>query len=453
MQVTVETEGSLGRRLVVSVPGENLEAQLNSKLRDAARSVRLAGFRPGKVPVREVRRRFGAELRAEAASELVQQGLIDALGQEDLVPCGTPQVEVLNLEPGADLRFAATFEVFPKVELADFSSLEIERPVVEITEQDIDRMAEELRERRKTYVPVERPAAEGDQVEIDFSGSIEGEEIPGGRAEKTPLVLGSGAMIDGFESGLVGARAGDDRTLELTFPEDYQNKDLAGKTALFKVHVNSVSDPQLPELNEEFFKSMGVEDGTEASFRRELAETMQREAERAARLRVTRQVSEWIVERHADLPIPEAAVKSELHNMEHALAARLGISDPHGLPEGFFDGESEVVRGEAERRVRLALVMAEVKRAFEVEPDGGRVRKRVEEIAAGYQQPEEMVRYIYSDDEHLGPIENAVLEEQLIEAIVERARVTDVPASYASVVGGDADAASGGETADATGGR
>ena len=435
MDVTVETQDGLERRLVVRMPADNLNNQVEQKLRETARQVRLAGFRPGKVPMREVRRRFGAEVRAETAGKLVQDTLFEALQEKELVPAGQPRVELLSADDDAEFSYAATFEVFPDFELADLTGLEIERPQAEITEDDINRMAQELRERRKEYVPVERPAAIDDQVTIDFVGVIDGEAFEGGSAEDVPLVLGSNSMIPGFEQGLVGASAGDDVTLNLAFPDDYRSKDVAGKAVAFTVHVKEVSEPQLPALDEAYWAAYGVED--EAGFRRELVASMERELARVVRSRIKEQVAARLVELHGDFPLPSSAVHSEAHNMKHQFAARMGLQDPHQLPDGIFDEHSEEVVKEAERRVRTGLIFNEIRNAFEIEADPEKVREHIEEMAAGYETPQDMIDFIYANEQQLEQIQSTVLEEQLIDAVLERATVKDVPGSYATLVRGE----------------
>jgi trigger factor len=277
MQVTLETTSGLKRRMRISVPAEQFESKVEGKLKEAAGQVKIKGFRPGKVPMREVRRRFAEGIRQEVSSELMQASFTDAIRQESLAPAGMPQIQDVVSEAGKDFEFTAEFEVFPEIELADFGLISVERPVAEITETDIDAMIETLREQRKAFADVTRASQVGDQLNIDFEGFVDDEAFEGGKAEGSELVLGSNSMIPGFEDGLVGSSAGDEKDITVTFPEAYQAEALAGKEALFKIKVNAVAEPALPALDEAFFEQFGVKEGGLQAFRVEVRSNMEKE--------------------------------------------------------------------------------------------------------------------------------------------------------------------------------
>ncbi|MBD3646436.1 MAG: trigger factor, partial [Pseudomonadales bacterium] len=261
MQVTLEETGNLERKMRISVPADQIETKIEAKLKQTAGQVRIKGFRPGKVPIREVKRRFGDEIRQEVSSEVMQTSFSEALQQENVSPAGAPRIEDVSMESGKDLEFTAIFEVFPEIKPADTGEIEVERPVAEVTEADIDKMIETLQEQNIGYEEVQRAAADDDKVNIDFTGYLDDEPFEGGKAEGADIVIGQGGMIEGFEEGLKGLSAGEEKDLELTFPEQYQNKDLAGKATVFKIKVNTVSERKKPALDDEFFKQFGVQEG------------------------------------------------------------------------------------------------------------------------------------------------------------------------------------------------
>ncbi|MBT4380541.1 MAG: trigger factor, partial [Gammaproteobacteria bacterium] len=270
MQVTVETTAGLERKMHVVVPSERVEVQVTEKIKQTAKQARINGFRPGKVPLREVKRRFGAGIRQEVSSEMIQSTYGEALQKEDINPAGMPKIEEVNIEEGKDLEYTAVFEVFPEIEVSGLESIEVERLSSSIEEADLEKMIDTLREQRLVYAETDRAAAEKDQVNLDFEGFLEDEPFEGGKAEGTDLVLGSGSMIPGFEDGLAGLKADEEKDLKLTFPENYQAENLAGQEELFKIKVNKVSEPELPELNDAFFEQFDVKEGGVEAFRKEV---------------------------------------------------------------------------------------------------------------------------------------------------------------------------------------
>ena len=434
MQISIETTSGLERRLTISVPSETFEERISSRLGDAASRMRLPGFRPGKVPMKEVRRRYGKAVRAEVAGELMQSSFVDAVRQEDLSPAGQPSLEVLKMEPGNDFEFTATFEVFPSVELADLGRAQVKRPEAEISETDIDQMIERLREQRKEWQQVERPAQEGDRVTVDFEGRIDGEVFEGGKGEDATFEIGAGQMIEDFDEGVRGLAAGDTGEFEATFPEDYRAENLAGKTVSFHVTVKSVSEAKLPELDEEFFKSFGIEEGGLQAFRDDVRRNMQRELDAAIRGALKSQVMDQLNALH-EVQLPSALVAAEIENLRQQTMQQFRMygagNDQPQLP-------GELFQEQAERRVTVGLVVNEIVSSASIEASPEKVRARIEEMAEGYAEPQQVVNWYYSNQEQLQQVEMTVLEDQVVDYVLEKAQVEPVPSNYQDVVTGKA---------------
>ncbi len=429
MQVSIETTSGLERRLTVGVPAERVENEVNNRLKKAAKNIRLDGFRPGKVPLKVIRQRFGAGVRQEVLGEVMSQSFYEAVNQENLRPAGQPNIEPKRMDEGDDIEFVATFEVFPDIELADMAGIDIERPAADVTDADIDHMIEVFRNQQGKWESAERPAQEGDQVTIDFVGTRDGEPFEGGSAEGTELQLGSGRMIPGFEDGIVGMSVGEEKTLDLSFPEEYHNEDLRGAAVQFKITLHLLSERVPAALDEELFKTYGVEEGGEEQFRSEIADNMRRELKTAVRNQVKQQVLDAVVEKHADQDVPKALIDNEISTMRQQMFQQFG-----GAGSEDMDIESllpaEMFTEQAERRVKLGLVLNEMVSSRELKADADKVRAAVEEIAGTYQEPEQVVSWYYSNQEQLAGVENMVLEDAVIEAILESANVSEKECSY-----------------------
>ena len=429
MQVSVESGEGLTKRLLVTLPAEQVNAVVDAKLKEAARTVRLDGFRPGKVPVRVVKQRFGAQIRQDAYGELIQSSFYEAASQENLKPVGEPSIELREDEAEGGLAYTATFEVMPEIELAELAELEIKRPVAEVTDEDVDNMIQKLREQRTEWEEVDRPAQDGDRLTIDFRGFIDGEAFEGGSAEDVQLVLGSGTMIPGFEEGLIGARAGEQRTLELKFPEDYRVEHLAGKDATFEVGVKAVAEPKLPEVDEEFVKSLGVEDGTEESLRKEVRENMERELRQKIKARTKEQVMDALLAAH-EIPVPQAMISREavaLKQQTQQDMAQSGQQSSLDLPLSIFEPQ-------AERRIKLGLIIGEVIRRAEIELDQSRVDQAIAEQAATFEEPQEVIDWYANNPQARSSVENVVMEDQAVDWILEQAKVEEEPLSFDELV-------------------
>ncbi|MDR6232442.1 trigger factor [Pseudomonas oryzihabitans] len=427
MQVSVENTSALERRMTIGVPAERIETEVNKRLQQTAQRAKVPGFRPGKVPMSVIRQRYEASARQEALGDLIQETFYEAVVEQKLNPAGAPAVEPKVFEKGKDLEYVATFEVFPEFEVKGLDGIEIERQESSVQDADIDKMLDVLRKQGTRYEAVDRAAANDDQVTIDFVGTRDGEAFAGGSAEGTKLVLGSGRMIPGFEDGLVGAKAGEERVLDLTFPEDYQNLDLAGKAAQFKVTVKEVAAPELPELNEAFFKQFGVEETTVEGFRTEVRKNMERELRQALKTKVKNQVMDGLLAAN-QIDVPAALISNEVDRLRVQAVQQFGGNiNPEQLPAELFSEQ-------AKRRVLLGLIIAEMVKQFELKPDDARVRELIEEMAAAYQEPEQVVKWYYQNEQQLNEVRSVVLEEQVVDTVLKQAKVTDKQVSYEDAV-------------------
>ncbi|PAU87367.1 trigger factor [Pseudomonas sp. WN033] len=429
MQVSVETISGLERRMTVGIPAERIENEVNKRLQQTAGRARVDGFRPGKVPMSVIRKRFGASARQEVIGDVIQSSFYEAIMQEKLNPAGAPSVEPKQLEEGKDFEYIATFEVYPEVALADFAGISVERIESEVTDADLDNMLDILRKQNTRFEAAERAAENGDQVTIDFVGKVDGEVFAGGSATDTNLVLGSGRMIPGFEEGLIGAAAGETRTLNVTFPEDYQNLELAGKAAEFEVTVKAVAAAVLPELDDEFFARFGVEAGGLEAFRAEVRKNMERELRQAIKTKVKSQVMDGLLKINS-VEVPKALISSEIDRLRVQAVQQFGGGasfKPENLPAELFEEQ-------AKRRVSLGLIVAEIVKQNEIKPDNDRVRAMIEDLASAYQEPEQVVNWYYQNEQQLGEIQSVVLEEQVVDTVLQKAQVTDKQVSYEDAV-------------------
>ncbi|MBB6343138.1 trigger factor [Pseudomonas fluvialis] len=427
MQVSVESTSALERRMTVGVPAERIETEVNKRLQQTASRAKVPGFRPGKVPMSVIRQRYEDSARQEALGDLIQATYYEAIVAQKLNPAGAPAVEPKVFEKGKDLEYVATFEVFPEIQLAGFDGLTIERQQADVQDSDVDNMLEILRKQNTRFEAVERAAENGDQLNIDFVGKIDGEAFAGGSAKGTPLVLGSGRMIPGFEEALVGVKAGEERVINPTFPADYQNLDLAGKTAEFTITVNSVSAPQLPELNDDFFALFGIKEGGIDGFRAEVRKNMERELRQAIKSKVKNQVMEGLLAANP-VEVPKALIANEVNRLRVQAVQQFGGNiQPDQLPAELFEEQ-------AKRRVVLGLIVAEVVKKTELKPDENRVRELIEEMASAYQEPQQVVAWYLKNEQQLNEVRSVVLEEQVVDTVLQQAKVTDKAVSYEEAV-------------------
>jgi len=419
MQVSVESTGPLERRMRVAIPEERIAGEVKERLEALRKRARIDGFRPGKAPLPVIRLRYGKQVREEVIGEVVQSTLYEALAQEKLNPAGVPTIDPESVEQNEGLEYTAVFEVYPEVELAPCSELEIEKPVTEITEQDIDDTIESIRKQRVRWEEKEGAAEEGDQIVIDFEGSIDGEPFEGGKAEDFQLVLGAGRMIEGFEEGLKGVEAGEARTIEVAFPEDYHAEALAGKKATFSVKVKRVEKSVLPELNDEFAQHLGVSGGVEA-LRDEVKANMQRELDQALKSRIKQQVLDKLLEAN-EIELPKSLVEQEARGLAAQMQQRMrreGLGGGDKLDPSLFTEQ-------AKRRVGLGLIVAQIIKSQELEADPEEIRSTIEEMAEPYEQPQEVIDWYYADKRRLSDIEALVLENKVVDWVLSQAKVEE----------------------------
>ena len=411
MEVNVEQIEGLERRLKVALPEDRVAGEVDERVQKMARTVNVPGFRPGKVPIKVVRQRFGKAIRDEVVGELVRDSFQDALTQENLRPAGSPTIDDIQAEPGAGVAYEATFDVYPDVTVPAMESLDVVRPVSNVEDADVETMIDTLRQQRKTWDDVERDAKEQDRLVVDFSGTCDGEPITDGKAEKVPVEIGAGRMVKGFEDGLIGASAGDDLNLNVTFPEDAPDENIAGKPAEFEVHVHSVQEPKLPDLNESFFSSFGIGDGSEEGFRTEVRQNMERELEEAVRATTKRRVMDSLLEAEV-LELPAGLVDEEAERISNQRRMDLVYQ---GIDPEKLSLDRSMFEDDARRRVALGLLLAEIVKSNDMTADPETVRERIETLASTYDESDKVINWYYSNQERLQEIESAVLEDQVVE--------------------------------------
>ncbi len=376
-----------------------------------------------------VKRRFGDSIRQEVVGEAMRDNYIKALQEQDINPAGWPKLEPKTMEEGKDLEFVATFEVLPEIELGDLSKINVEKPVSEVADKDIDNMIDNLRRQQATMKEVKRKSKNKDIVTIDFKGSIDGgEEFEGGSAEGHRLTLGSGQMIPGFEKGIVGGKAGEELEIDVTFPEDYHNEDLAGKDAKFAITIHKVEEPQLPELDQEFFKRFGIEAEDEAAFREEVKKNMERELKQAVSNKVKNDVVDGLLET-TELEVPAALVDQEIDRLRQDAVQRFGGQvDFQQLPKEIFEEQ-------AKRRVKTGgLLFQEVVKKNDLKADEAKVEEKIQEIASTYEQPDEVVAHFNSNPDQKAQVESSVLEDAVVDFVLGAAKVKEKKMKYEEAV-------------------
>jgi trigger factor len=419
MQVSVEAGEGLERKLKIQIPTETIDMQVESRLKSMLPRVKIDGFRPGKVPLKVVKQHYGEQVFQEVAGELMQNSFRDALAQENLNPAGDPSISADSFKQGEPLEFTATFEVYPDVELAPVSGMKLEKIRSSVTDADVEKMIETLRKQRSSWSEVDRAAGDGDKVNIDFKGTVDGEAFDGGSAESVPFVIGSGAMIPGFEENLKGLKAGDETTFKVNFPDDYKAEHLAGKEAEFEVTVKTVEESLLPEVDEEFAKSFGVGDGSTDQLREDIRGNMERELENRIRTEMKNAVMDQLIEANP-IEVPAAIVREEAETLRKQTATQLpGSEQP-----------VETYTDDATRRVKLGLILAEVVKTAAIKPDAEKVRERVEIMSKDYEDPDEFVRYYQSNPQLLRGIETLVMEDMVVDWIIDQAEVKETERSF-----------------------
>ncbi|MCX7098610.1 MAG: trigger factor [Methylococcales bacterium] len=428
MQVSVEKTSELSRKMTVSIPEAVVQEKMAARLKSLARDVKIDGFRPGKVPQHVVKKLYGERVRGEIVGDLIRDTYYDALQDQDLKPAGHPFIEPVDESEG--FKYTAVFEVYPEIALEGVTAVEVVRPVATVNDSDVEDMIAKLRVQKQVWQQVDRPSQENDRVTISFSGVSEGENFTGGRVDDFPVDIGAKKMIPGFEDNLLGLEVGANKTFTVTFPEVYDNAALAGKAAEFEVDVIKVEEPLLPEVDEEFVKAYGIEDGSVESFREDVRNNMERELENALRGKLKNAVMDALYEK-IQPEVPTALIDVEIENLvkpylETAKRQKIKLEDLK-LPRDVFAEQ-------AKKRVALGLILGEIIQKNAIQLDADKVRSTIEDLAKSYEHPEEVVSWYYSDETRLNDVQQMVLEDQVVEWIVSQIKVSDETVNFNDVM-------------------
>lgn len=433
--VSVETLTGLERRMQVSVPATRVKQQVDARLLKVSRTVRIKGFRPGKAPIHVVRKHYGPQVRDEVVSDLIRETFAEALRQEKLMPAGGPRIEPQKSGEPDDLRYVATFEVYPQFMLQDVSAIRLTRPSATVTESDVDTMIESLRAQRPDWTEVARGCQERDRVTLDFEGRVGGEGFEGGKSENLTIVLGTGRLLPDFEAGIKGAAAGETREFDLRFPDEYQAKALAGKTARFSATIRKVEEGRLPPVDDKFCEAFGVSEGGVEALRTEVRANMERELAQAIQARVKGQVMEALLAANP-IAVPNALVEAEIRDMQMDMLRRMGARDARQLPPRAPFEQA------ARRRVALGLILNEVVRQSGIKPDATQVQARLDEVVESFADPDEARRQYLQNEAATRQLQMSVLEDEAVAWVVGRAQVTEDPSTFKAIMNFGAEAAS-----------
>ena len=430
MHVSVENTGGLERKLTIQVPGEEIQKQVDSRLKELSKQVRIKGFRPGRVPMSVVRQRYGKQARQEVMGEAIQNSVQQAISEQKLRPASMPRLDAAPRDlDGGDLEFDAIIEVYPEIDDIDAKKLKIDRPDADVTDADVEEMLKTLREQRRTWEEVERAAEDGDQVVIDFAAEGEEGRIPEEDYRRMAVVIG-GSGFDELEKLVTGLEAGKKKSKKLDFPEGFREAALAGKKAKAEVKVVKVSEPKLPEVDEEFIKSFGVEDGTQESLNTEIRGNLERELKQARVSVLKNNLVDALLATMPDLEVPQAVVRDEAAGMAAQILSSQGQQPDQELVQKLAGQFMEP----AEKRVRAGLMMGELAQQNGIRVDGAKVREAIETVASTYEQPSEVIQLYYSNERLLQQVESSVLEEQVVDWALENAKVTPKEMSFQDVI-------------------
>ena len=427
----VETLGTLERRVSMSLPAAEIEREVDTRLKQLARNVKMPGFRPGKVPMKLIAQTYGPQVRSEVLSDAVQKAFSNAVKEANLKVAGFPRIEKKDGTDAAALEFSATFEIYPEVKLGDIGGVTIERPQVSVDDAAVDKTIGILRKQRTRFVAVERPAKQEDRLTVDFSGTIDGEAFAGGKGDNFSFTLGEGRMLPEFDAAAQGMRAGETKAFELTFPADYHGKEVAGKRATFELTMKRVEEPQLPEVDAEFAKSLGIADGDIAKMRSEIRANVERETAKRIDARVKGEVLQALLDR-TPLELPKSLVQMEAQQLLERAAADL---QARGLKPGQIPLDPAAFEATAKRRVALGLIIGELARAENLQPKPAEVRAVVEQEAATYESPAEVVKWFYMQPQRLSEMEGVALEANVVKWVLGKATVVDKPVAFDDLMG------------------
>ncbi len=432
MQTSVENTGPLERRLNMAVPVEEIEKQVDERLKKMSRTLRMAGFRPGKVPLKLVAQQYGPQVRSEVVGDAVQKAFTDAVREQNLRVAGYPRIEPKTGNADAkSVEFSATFEVYPEVVVGDLSASKIERPTLSVGEAEVDKTLQMLRKQRRKFHKVERPVAAGDRVTVDFLGKIDGVEFEGGKASGFAFVLGEKQMLPEFEANAMGLAAGASKTFDMTFPADYHGKDVAGKSASFELTVKSVEEAQLPEIDAEFARSLGVADGDQAKMRAEVKANIEREVKKRTQADIKNMAMQALLDT-TKLDLPKSLIEMETQRLVQAARNDL---QARGMKIENMPINPEMFERQAQRRVSLGLIIAELTKAQGLAAKPEQVRAMVEEQAQSYEKPDEVVKWFYSQPQRLSELESLALEDNVVAWVLDHAKVEDKAVNFDEYMG------------------
>jgi trigger factor len=435
MQATIEKVSNLERRLNVALPMQEIETEVESRLKRLARSMKMHGFRPGKVPLRLVQAQYGGQVRQEVLGDALQKSFGEAVRQQNLRVAGYPRFEAKQPEGEAgaptQVEFSATFEVYPDIAVGDLSGVVVQRPVVEVDDAAVDKTIEVLRKQRVHYHDAQRGAQSGDAVTIDYHGTIDGTAFEGGSAQGHSTLLGEGRLLPDFEKAILGMQPGDRREFELVFPEDYHGKDVAGKSARFEVTLHRVQEPHLPEVDKDFAVALGIADGDTAKLRADVRANVEREVRRRVSARVKDQVMKALLEQTA-IELPKSLVQMEIERLMEGMRRDLA---GRGMKAEDIPMPAEAFEPEARKRVALGLIIAELVRRENLGAKPEQLKAVVQDYAESYERPDEVVRWYYQSPDRLREVESLVLENNVVEWALSRARVEDKPAAFDELMG------------------
>jgi len=428
MQVSLTSGRGLERRLEVEVPAQRVTTEIEQRLKQISRTVRLKGFRPGKAPITVVRKQFGDQVRAEVVNDLMRTSFVEAVTQEHLKPATGPRIEPIALTPGADLKYAAVFEVLPEIHVKPFTSITVERPTAAVTDADVDAMIESMRRQRAQFLDAQRPARETDQVTIDYDGTLDGQPFEGSEGRDVTFVIGAGRVLAELEQAVTGASSGETRTAAVTYPAGHASKALAGRTAEFTLTVKKVQEQTLPEVDAAFCEAFGVTEGGTEALRVEVRASMERELESVIRGRLRAQVMEALY-RDNPLDVPRTLVEESIQRLQVEMAQRIGARDVSQLPP------RQQFEEPARRRVALGILVGEIVSSAQLKVDRAQVQARLEELVVSYPNPEEVRRAYLQSPDAMRQIESAVMEDQVVDQILKDARVTERATSFRELTG------------------
>ncbi len=431
MEATTAQANDLERRVDLSIAISNVEKEMEQRLKRMGKNMKMSGFRPGKVPFSIVKQQHGDQARHEVLSEELDRVFGEAVTTQKMRVAGYPRIEPKVTESTTHLEFSAIFEVYPEITLGDTSTAEIERPVLEVSDAEIDKTLDILRKQRVSYVDTDRAAAVEDRVVIDFLGKKDGEPFQGGQATDYPFVLGQGMMLPDFEKAVEGTKIGESKTFDLAFPSDYHAKDLAGQTVQFEITVKQVQAPKLPEIDAEFAIGMGIADGDTTKMRSEIEANLKREVKRRIEAKIKDQVMEALIKANP-ISLPSSLVEMEIQRLMQA--ARQDM-EQRGMKNADFPIQPEWFTEQAKRRVTLGLILAELVKTEKLQATPEQVRAMVEETAQSYEQPEEIIRWYYAQPQRLGEVEGVAIESNVVEWVLSKAKVTDKAAAFDELMG------------------